>query len=89
MARVLERLEVRNGPTGSTDTSVVDIIPDVVSAVTNQQVDPLRVFFRDVDDESALITHQPRRRASRYLPSVFPLFAYNTFSAVFRLHEMS
>ena len=39
MARVLERLEVRNGPIGSTDTSVVDIIPDVVSAVTNQQVD--------------------------------------------------
>ena len=38
MARVLERLEVRNGPTGSTDTSVVDIIPDVKSAVTSQEV---------------------------------------------------
>lgn len=37
MARILERLEVRNGPTGSTDTSMVDIIPDVVSAVTNQE----------------------------------------------------
>ena len=37
MARVLERLEIRNGPTGSTDTSVVDIIPDVKSAVTNQE----------------------------------------------------
>ena len=39
MARVLERLEVRNGPTGSTDTSIVDVIPDVVSAVTSQEVD--------------------------------------------------
>ena len=37
MARVLERLEVRSGPTGSTDTSVVDIIPDVISAVTSQE----------------------------------------------------
>lgn len=39
MSRVLERLEVRNGPTGSTDTSIVDLIPDVISAVTSQEVD--------------------------------------------------
>lgn len=39
MERRLERLEVRNGPTGSTDTGMVDIIPDVISAITSQEVD--------------------------------------------------